>query len=80
MENALPFVNTLVQRQCDVVLAGGGVPAEAVVQAADELPDTRFAVVGDPANAPNNVTVVSPDDSDQIQTETARLVQDLVAG
>ncbi|MFJ2134389.1 BMP family ABC transporter substrate-binding protein [Streptomyces sp. NPDC087845] len=44
--NALPHMNGLIQRQCDIVLATGQGQTEAVRKVAKGNPKTRFVVVG----------------------------------
>lgn len=56
--NAVPYVNTLVQRHCDVVLAVGDTQTAAVEQVAAMNPKVRFVVVGR-ARVLRNVAVVS---------------------
>ncbi|MGW7363621.1 BMP family ABC transporter substrate-binding protein [Streptomyces sp. NPDC054841] len=44
-ENARPFFNSLVQRQCDVVLAVGAPQVEVTTAGAKQHPKVRFVVV-----------------------------------
>lgn len=55
---ALPFLASLVQRDCNVIIAVGRAPLAAVSQAAPRYPAVRFAAVGGQASS-GNVTVVS---------------------
>ncbi|MBY8885842.1 BMP family ABC transporter substrate-binding protein [Streptomyces sp. PTM05] len=58
--NAVPYVNSLVQRRCDMVLAVGGVQAAAVEQVAPRHSGVRFVVIGQ--GVPRaNVTVLKAD-------------------
>ncbi len=59
-DNARPFVNGLVQRQCDVVLAVGTPQVRAAETAAGQHPSVSFLVVGDGEAARDNITVVRP--------------------
>ncbi|MFJ9740279.1 BMP family ABC transporter substrate-binding protein [Streptomyces sp. NPDC101166] len=59
--NVRPFLNGLVQRQCEVVLTVGTPQAQAVEAIAPQHPSLPFLVVGKGvATAKNNVTVVPP--------------------
>jgi hypothetical protein len=60
-KNALPHLNGLLQRQCDVVLAVGKAQVQAAETEAGAHPNVRFVVVdGDAAAA--NVTVTASGD------------------
>ncbi|MFF4902091.1 hypothetical protein [Streptomyces sp. NPDC001068] len=56
--NARPFLNGLLQRSCDVVLAVGRPEAAVAAQAAPVHRDVGFVLVGDTAAAGTNVTAV----------------------
>ncbi|MFC3578468.1 BMP family ABC transporter substrate-binding protein [Streptomyces yaanensis] len=62
--NARPFFNSLIQRQCDVVLAVGAPQVQVTQAAAAKNPKVRFVVVDDASEAkaerPGNVTVAQP--------------------
>jgi len=62
--NARPFFNSLIQRQCDVVLAVGAPQVQVTQAAAGKNPSVRFVVVDDASEAkgerPGNVTVAQP--------------------
>ncbi|MFD9795022.1 BMP family ABC transporter substrate-binding protein [Streptomyces sp. NPDC059070] len=70
--NATPFVNGLIQRSCDVVVAVGGAPVAAAEAAAKDHPKVRFVLVGGKSTAAN-ATVVAP--GDQVRAEVARAVE-----
>ncbi|HEY0718243.1 MAG TPA: hypothetical protein VGD68_11560, partial [Streptosporangiaceae bacterium] len=55
---ARPYLASLVQRHCSVVIAVGAAPVSAVSAEARQFTSVRFAVVGGHATAPN-VTVLS---------------------
>ncbi|THA49426.1 BMP family ABC transporter substrate-binding protein [Streptomyces sp. A1136] len=74
--NAVPYVNTLVQRHCDVVVAVGDAQTAAVTQVATQAHKVRFVVVGGGRPA-GNVTVVA--DSPDAGAEVSRLVKAAVA-
>lgn len=61
--NALPYVNGLVQRQCDVILTVGTPQAQAALEAAGGHASLSFVVVADGVSAPakGHVSVVRPD-------------------
>ncbi|MER5717191.1 BMP family ABC transporter substrate-binding protein [Streptomyces sp. NPDC002132] len=61
--NARPFLNGLVQRQCEIVLTVGAPQAQAVRAVAGQHPSLPFVVVGEAvATAKSNVTAVPPGD------------------
>ncbi|WHM36481.1 BMP family ABC transporter substrate-binding protein [Streptomyces sp. BPTC-684] len=70
--NATPFVNSLIQRSCDVVVAVGKAPVAAAEAAAKAHPKVRFVVVGGEAAAAN-VTVVKPGDG--VRADVTRAVE-----
>lgn len=47
VENAQPYLNSLVQRKCDVVLAVGAPQVRVAESGAQQHPGIRFVVVGD---------------------------------
>ncbi|MFI8350351.1 BMP family ABC transporter substrate-binding protein [Streptomyces sp. NPDC085596] len=65
--NSRPFLNSLMQRQCDVLVAVGAPQAQAAREAAANHPEVRFVVVDGASSAKEgkagNVTVAAPDDS-----------------
>ncbi|QSY48545.1 MULTISPECIES: hypothetical protein [Streptomyces] len=75
--NAVPYVNTLVQRRCDVVIAVGGTPVAATRDVAGRTPKTRFAVVGD-GRTEGNVTVIPR--TEGTRAAAARVVKEAVQG
>jgi basic membrane lipoprotein Med (substrate-binding protein (PBP1-ABC) superfamily) len=56
--NAVPYVNTLVQGRCDLVLAVGPEQTAAVEQVAQTAPHVRFVVVGGGHRSGGNVTAL----------------------
>jgi len=56
--NALPYLSSLIQRRCAVVLAVGPAQVEAVRADASRYPQVRFVVVGGSV-AGTNVTALS---------------------
>jgi basic membrane lipoprotein Med (substrate-binding protein (PBP1-ABC) superfamily) len=73
--NAVPFVNALVQRKCDLVVAVGASEVAAVLQRAAAYPGVRFAVVG--AGSGQNVTVIAPASADATTAAADRLVTEV---
>lgn len=75
--NALPHLNGLIQRDCEVVLATGRAQTEAVRKAAAGHPRVRFVVVGPEARGggaeAGNVTAVAP--GDDVPDEVAKAVR-----
>ncbi|MDO0914299.1 BMP family ABC transporter substrate-binding protein [Streptomyces sp. DT2A-34] len=64
VDNVRPFFNSLIQRQCEVVLAVGTSQVQVTRAAAGKNPDVRFVVVdgtsGTKAVHAGNVTVAKP--------------------
>jgi hypothetical protein len=59
--NALPYLRSLVQRRCDVIVASGQIPAQTVSSAAARYPRIRFIAIGGDGTA-RNLTSVNPND------------------
>lgn len=72
--NAVAFVNTLVQRKCDLVLAVGDSEVAAVAAQAKAFPAQRFVVVGSAA-AGANLTVVPAGAAQAVQTAVTQAVE-----
>jgi basic membrane lipoprotein Med (substrate-binding protein (PBP1-ABC) superfamily) len=77
VDNAVPYANSLAQGRCDLVLAAGAVPADAVVKAAPQFPGTRFVVVGDVPPA-GNVVAVSTAAPESVRPSVSRIVTNAV--
>jgi hypothetical protein len=69
---ALPYLASLVQRHCTVVIAVGAAPMSAVAADAYQFKSVRFAVIGGHAAAPN-VTALGAQTS-QIKSAVDRVV------
>jgi hypothetical protein len=74
-----PFVTSLVQRHCDLVLAVGAVPVAAVVAEAGANPSVRFVTVGGGRPA-GNVRVVEAGSPAQVRDRIAAVVTAAVNG
>jgi basic membrane lipoprotein Med (substrate-binding protein (PBP1-ABC) superfamily) len=70
--SALPYLASLVQRRCNVVVAVGTAPVSAVSADARRFTTVRFTVVGGHVTAPN-VTVIDPR-AGQIRASVAQAV------
>lgn len=75
--NAVPFLNGLVLRQCDVIIAVGAAQVGAVAAEAARFPTVRFVVVGGGANG-SNVTRVPGAPAQRVRTRVRDLVVDAV--
>lgn len=64
--NTQPYLQSLIERRCDVILAVGDAPVSAVVAEAARHPTTRFVVAG-PGNG-RNVTSVNAQGLDLTST------------
>ncbi|MEU7165997.1 BMP family ABC transporter substrate-binding protein [Streptomyces morookaense] len=73
--NAVPYVNTLVQRRCDIVLTVGRTRGAAAEEVAARTPKARFVVVGEGKQA-GNVTVIQL--SRGTRSAVAKAVEDAV--
>ncbi|GAA1722963.1 hypothetical protein GCM10009765_83680 [Fodinicola feengrottensis] len=76
--NAVPYVNTLAQRKCNVILAADKTSVDAVASNAHRFPRTTFVVVGSQA-AQSNVVVVNAS-HDQIPAAVEGVIKKAVAG
>jgi hypothetical protein len=70
--NAVPYVNTLVQRRCGLIIAVGASEVGAVEQRASSFPAVRFAVVG--SGSSPNVTVIAAGGTEAVSGAADRLV------
>jgi basic membrane lipoprotein Med (substrate-binding protein (PBP1-ABC) superfamily) len=67
VENVTPFLASLVQRRCDVVVAVGPAEVAAAQAAAGRASTTKFVLVsGAPSTPKLNVTVVASQPADQV--------------
>ncbi|HJP77253.1 MAG TPA: hypothetical protein VJ914_23490 [Pseudonocardiaceae bacterium] len=57
--NAIPYANTLLQRQCNVIVGIGQSQVDAINQAAPANKTAKFIVVGGSSGAPNVTTVAA---------------------
>lgn len=74
--NALPYLSSLVQRRCDIIVAVGDAPMAAITTSARRYPKNRFVVVGRSRPARNIVAVNAPDA--EIPTAMSKLITDTV--
>ncbi len=72
VDNAVPYVNTLVQRKCDLVLAVGANQVGAVRQRAATYPAVRFAVPA--STGSGNVSAMAATSARDLTAEADRLV------
>jgi hypothetical protein len=75
--NALPYLNSLLQRRCSVVVAVGGAPAAAVGVDAARYPAVRFVAVGGAATGGNVVALNGLSDP-QLRDRIRTIVVDAV--
>jgi len=78
-DNISTYLNTLLQRRCNVVLAAGAPQVAAVVAAASSAPATHFIVVGVPSSGGNVASLVAGGD-EAVTGAVARLIGDAVGG
>jgi basic membrane lipoprotein Med (substrate-binding protein (PBP1-ABC) superfamily) len=72
--DAAPYVASLAQRHCAVVVAVGGPQVGAVALVAAKYPDTRFVTVGGTTPA-RNVQVVAPEPAARVGDRVGALVR-----
>jgi hypothetical protein len=70
--NAVPYLDTLVQRRCGLVIAVGASEVGAVRRQASAYPGTRFAVIG--AGTGGNVTAVAVTGANAVSAQVDALV------
>jgi basic membrane lipoprotein Med (substrate-binding protein (PBP1-ABC) superfamily) len=70
--NAAPYLGTLIQTQCDLIIAVGDIQTAAVSAGAGSHPHTKFVVVGTTAHLPNVTSVNSP--PEDVQNQIAELI------
>jgi hypothetical protein len=71
--NAVPYVNTLVQRQCDLVLAVGPSQVAAAREQASAFPKVQFVVI-DGGSSSGNVTAVAPGKDTDVSSAVKTIV------
>jgi basic membrane lipoprotein Med (substrate-binding protein (PBP1-ABC) superfamily) len=76
--NAIPYLNSLVQRHCDVIVAVGDAQVAALGAAAANYPHTRFVAVGEDRVAGANVTQLPANPPAQVHDELNALITGLV--
>jgi basic membrane lipoprotein Med (substrate-binding protein (PBP1-ABC) superfamily) len=74
--NALPYLASLVQQHCDIVVAAGDVPSATVANGAGRFPKTKFLVVGGAHSLGNVATVNAAPDA--LHTAVANAITDAV--
>jgi basic membrane lipoprotein Med (substrate-binding protein (PBP1-ABC) superfamily) len=72
--DAAPYLTSLVQRQCGLIVAVGGPPVAAVEVAATKYPNVRFAAIGGAVSGPN-VTVVEQEPAARMHARIGALVR-----
>ncbi len=75
--NALPYLASLLQRQCSIVIAAGDAPNQALAAEAGSHPGVLFVGVG-AAPATGHLTVVAATSPDQIRHDIDTLVTNAV--
>jgi len=70
--NAVPYVNTLVQRRCGLIIGVGPSEVGAIRQRATSFPAVRFAVVG--SGSGQNLTSLAPGGPEALTSAADHLV------
>ncbi|WP_157856193.1 hypothetical protein [Actinacidiphila yeochonensis] len=60
----LPYVDSLVQRQCGLIVSAGPRLDQAIAQAAEAQPAQRFLTTGSPVGLPNTTALPDPTSAD----------------
>jgi hypothetical protein len=55
--NTRPYLNSLIQRRCNIIIAVGDIPVATVTAEASRRPTTHFVVITERATGPNITTV-----------------------
>lgn len=76
--NAVPYVNTLVQRRCDLVLAAGTTEVAAAQDGSKQFSHVHFVLVGSGSSG-GNVTFVPNHSTAQVTADVAKIVTDAAA-
>jgi hypothetical protein len=76
-ENAAPYLASLVQRKCAVVVAVGQAQVDAVAADATKYPAVRFVVVGVPGSG-SNVTSIDSSVPSDVRSRVAKTITDAV--
>ncbi|MEV8463599.1 MULTISPECIES: hypothetical protein [Streptomyces] len=81
-DNVRPFFNSLMQRQCEIVLAVGGPQVEVIRADAGKHRDVRFVVVDGEASGAASIAVAKPDVNlkDTIADDVRQAVRKVKAG
>lgn len=74
--NVVPYVNSLLQQHCSVVVAVGSTPVDAVRSVASRQKGVRFVVVGDGVETAN-VSVVREGDRTKVREHVRDLLTSL---
>ncbi|POX54340.1 hypothetical protein [Streptomyces sp. Ru72] len=78
--NARPFLNSLLQRSCDVVLAVGRPEVSAAAQTAPQYRKVRFVLVGAGGGESAGANVTRLDTGDTLRADVAGAVERAVDG
>jgi hypothetical protein len=78
-DNISTYLNTLLQRRCNVVLAAGAPQVAAVLAGASSARATHFIVVGVPSPGANVASLPAGGD-EAVTGAVARLIDDAVGG
>lgn len=59
VSNTVPYLNTLIARHCDLVLAAGEAQVQAALAQAPNSPQTHFVIIADGPGSANVATVAA---------------------
>ncbi|HEX6872261.1 MAG TPA: hypothetical protein VF163_14280 [Micromonosporaceae bacterium] len=75
--NAVPYLNSLAQSQCNLILAAGDAPVAAVTASAAQFPNIRFHAAGQ-ITPTANVSALTTTGQEALRATVSRVVQDAV--
>ncbi len=78
-DNAAPYLASLIQRRCRVIVAVGDPQVSAVGAAASRYPAVRFVVLGRPATSAGNVTAVPASTPDAVRSQLKAILTSAAA-
>lgn len=73
---ALPYLRSLVQLHCDLIVAASGFPSTAVAEGANHFEKNRFVVIGERSTGPNIVSISA--DTTQIPGDLSKIIKSAV--
>jgi basic membrane lipoprotein Med (substrate-binding protein (PBP1-ABC) superfamily) len=73
--NALPYATTLIQRQCNIIIALGDPQTEAITQTAPQHPEKQFITIGGTTH--DNITAIPTTPATTTRADLTKLIEHL---